>query len=54
MTQEEANTRAILSLLDVVQELASKVGGDDWAWIVGKVFDSHRDELRFPAEHDLE
>jgi hypothetical protein len=36
----------LMSLLDVVQELADSVGAPDWADVVKEVFDTHRRELR--------
>jgi hypothetical protein len=43
MTVEQ---RAIASILDVVEELAAKVGDSEWADAVKECFDGHRRELR--------
>jgi len=39
-------SRAIRSLLDVVEELAHAVGEQDWAELVTDTFNKHRAELR--------
>jgi len=54
MTPEEAQTRAILSLLDVVEEIAWKVGEADWARIVSETFQTARQELRWPEMHSVD
>jgi hypothetical protein len=46
MTQAQAQQLAILSLLDVVQEVAVKVGDPDWADVVISTFDEHRNQIR--------
>ena len=38
--------RAINSLLDVVEEIASLVGEEQWVEVVNDTFDKHRRELR--------
>jgi len=38
--------RAVMTMLDVVEEIAWKVGDPEWAQVVTEVFESHRRELR--------
>jgi hypothetical protein len=50
MTVEQ---RALASILDVVEEIAGKVGEPEWAACVAECFNSHRRELRTGViEHD--
>jgi hypothetical protein len=43
---EKAIERAVTSLLDVVEEIAWKVGDADWAQVVTDTFEKHRKEIR--------
>lgn len=54
MTLEQAQKRAIMSLLDVVEEIAIQVAADPrWAEQVRESFKEHRAELRDPEGHEL-
>lgn len=58
MTTDEAQTRALLSLLDVVDELASGLAAGqtpepDWSQLVADTFAKHGAELRHPEVHEL-
>lgn len=55
MTLEQAQTRAIMSILDVVEEIAAEVSCDPkWLEVVRQSFKEHRAELRDPAGHDVD
>ena len=46
---DKAVERAVTSLLDVVEEIAHKVGDADWAEVVADTFEKHRKEIRGEA-----